>query len=127
MIFGVGTDIIEVQRIKRLIEKNNRFRDRVFTKKEIAYCEKKKNKAHSYAARFAAKEAFFKALGTGWRKGVTFKDVEVRNQPSGKPELVLYGKSKEIAERNQIENIQVSLSHVGDSALSVVILEKQTR
>ncbi|MBD3413449.1 MAG: holo-[acyl-carrier-protein] synthase [Candidatus Aminicenantes bacterium] len=123
MIFGVGTDIIEAQRIKRLLEKNTRFRDRVFTQKEIQYCEKKKNRVHSYAARFAAKEAFFKALGTGWRKGVRFKDVEVVNLPSGKPELVLHGKSKEMTEENQIKNIQVSLSHLGETALSVVILE----
>jgi holo-[acyl-carrier protein] synthase len=124
MIFGVGTDIIEVKRIKRLIEKSTRFRDRVFTQKEIDYCEKKKNKAHSYAARFAAKEAFFKALGTGWRKGVTFKDVEVINQLSGKPEIVLYGKSREMVKRYRIKNIQVSLSHVGETAHSIVILEK---
>ncbi|MFO7981477.1 MAG: holo-ACP synthase [Candidatus Aminicenantes bacterium] len=124
MIFGIGTDIIEVKRIKRLIERSPRFRDRVFTEKEIDYCEKKKNRAPSYAARFAAKEAFFKALGTGWRKGVTFKDVEVINQPSGKPELVLYGKSKEMIKKYHIKNIQVSLSHVGESAHSVVVLEK---
>ncbi len=124
MIFGVGTDIIEVKRIEKLIEKSSRFRDRVFTRKEIEYCERKKNRAYSYAARFAAKEAFFKALGTGWRKGVAFKDVEVINEPSGKPELVLYGKSKEITKKNQIKNIHVSLSHVSEFAHSVVILEK---
>lgn len=124
MIFGVGTDIIEVKRIKKLIEKNTRFRDRVFTRKEIQYCEQKKNRAHSYAARFAAKEAFFKALGTGWRKGVTFKDVEVINQSSGRPGLVLYGKSKEMAKKHHIKNIQVSLSHVSGLAHAVVILEK---
>jgi holo-[acyl-carrier protein] synthase len=124
MIFGIGTDIIEVKRIKKLIEKNTRFRDRVFTQREIQYCEPKKNRVHSYAARFAAKEAFFKALGTGWRKGVTFKDVEVINQPSGKPELVLHGKSKEMAKKYHIKNIQISLSHVNELAHSVVILEK---
>jgi holo-[acyl-carrier protein] synthase len=124
MIFGVGTDIIEVGRIEKLIEKNTRFRDRVFTQGEIEYCEKKKSRAHSYAARFAAKEAFFKALGTGWRQGVTFKDVEVIKKPSGKPELVLTGKSKEMIKKHHIKNIQISLSHVGESAHSVVILEK---
>ncbi|HZX11657.1 MAG TPA: holo-ACP synthase [Acidobacteriota bacterium] len=124
MIFGIGTDIIEVKRIKKFIERSTRFRDRVFTRREINYCEQKKNRAHSYAARFAAKEAFFKALGTGWRKGVTFKDVEVINQPSGKPELVLSGKSKEMIKKQHIKNIQISLSHVGESAHSVVILEK---
>jgi len=124
MIFGIGTDIIEVKRIKRLIEKNPRFRDRIFTQKEIDYCEKKKNRAHSYAARFAAKEAFFKAQGTGWRKGVAFKDVEVINRPSGKPELVLYGKSKEMVKKNHIKNIQISLSHVAETAHAVVIIEK---
>ena len=124
MIFGIGTDLIEVKRIEKLVERSGRFRDRVFTRKEIEYCERKKNKACSYAARFAAKEAFFKALGTGWRKGVAFKDVEVINKPSGKPELVLYGRSKELTEQNHIKNIHVSLSHVSEFAHSVVILEK---
>ncbi len=124
MIFGVGTDIIEVKRIEKLIEKSSRFRDRVFTQRETEYCERKKNRAYSYAARFAAKEAFFKALGTGWRGGVAFKDVEVINKPSGKPELVLYGKSKEFVQRNHIKNMQISLSHVSEFAQSVVILEK---
>jgi len=124
MIVGIGTDIIEVKRIKKLIEKSSRFQDRVFTQGEIEYCERKKNRACSYAARFAAKEAFFKALGTGWRKGVTFKDVEVINKPSGKPDLVLYGRSKELSERYHIKNIYVSLSHVSEFAHSVVILEK---
>jgi len=124
MIFGIGTDLIEVKRIGKLIEKSGRFRDRVFTRREIEYCERKKNKAHSYAARFAAKEAFFKALGTGWRKGVAFKDAEVINEPSGKPELVLYGRSKEISEHYHIKNIHVSLSHVSEYAQSVVVLEK---
>jgi len=124
MIFGIGTDLIEVKRIENLIEKSSRFRDRVFTQREIEYCERKKNRACSYAARFAAKEAFFKALGTGWRKGVAFQDVEVINKPSGKPELVLYGKSKELSEHNHITNIHVSLSHVSEYAHSLVILEK---
>jgi len=124
MIFGIGTDIIEVERIKKQISKGNCFKERIFTLKEIQYCESKKTKAQNYAARFAVKEAFFKAIGTGWRGGLAFNEIEVVNNELGKPEIVLYGKTKEITEQTKVTNIQVSLSHVKDLASAIVILEK---
>ena len=123
MIFGVGTDVIEVERVGRRIEAGDRFRERIFTAGEQAYCEKKRHKAQNYAARFAAKEAFFKALGTGWRGGLTFRDVEIVNDKQGKPDIVLHGKAREIAERHGINRIHVSLSHIRDVASSIVTLE----
>ena len=124
MIIGIGIDIIEVARIERLLTKQNRFQKRIYTEKEIAYCEMKKNNAQNYAARFAAKEAFLKAIGTGWRQGVAFREIEVVNNPQGKPEIFLSGKTKEIADNLGITNIQVSLSHLKDYAIAVVTAEK---
>ena len=124
MIYGVGIDLIEVARVEKQIKAGTRFRDRIFTDKEIAYCENKKNKSQNYTARFAAKEAFFKAIGTGWSGGLTFQDVEILNLESGKPEIVLHGKAKRLTEEQNILNIQVSLSHLKDVAGAVVVLEK---
>ena len=124
MIVGIGTDIIEVARIERLMAGQKRFQKRIFTETEVAYCESKKNKAQNYAARFAAKEAFLKAIGTGWRQGVAFKEIEVVNNPQGKPEIFLSGKAKEIADNLGITNIQISLSHLKDIAIAVVAAEK---
>jgi len=125
MIIGIGTDIIEVIRIERLLTKQKRFQARIFTEKEIAYCESKKNKAQNYAARFAAKEAFLKAIGTGWRKGIAFKEIEVVNNEQGKPELFLSGTAKEYTDNLGITNIQLSLSHLKDLAIAVVTAEKE--
>ncbi len=125
MIIGIGTDIIEVRRIKRLLEKQKRFKERIFTSGEIEYCEHKTNSAQNYAARFAVKEAFLKAIGTGWREGVAFKEIEVVNNEKGKPELVLSGKAKTISEEMETTNIQVSISHLKDLAIGFVILECQ--
>ena len=124
MIYGVGVDLIEVARVAKQIETDNRFKERIFTKKEITYCESKKYKAENYAARFAAKEAFFKALGTGWRDGMVFIEVEIINDELGKPKIFLSGKTKQIAENKGINNIHVSLSHIRDFASSIVTLEK---
>ena len=123
MIFGVGIDLIEVSRIARQVSAGPRFLDRIYTEKEIAYCEGKKNKVQNYAARFAAKEAFLKSIGMGWQKGLAFKDIEVVNNPLGKPELVLSGKSLELAEKHHITGIHVSLTHLKDVAGAVVVLE----
>ncbi|MCJ7682423.1 MAG: holo-ACP synthase, partial [Candidatus Aminicenantes bacterium] len=98
MIYGVGIDMIETARVEKQLLRNERFRDRVFSPFEIEYCESKKNKAQNYAARFAAKEAFMKALGLGWRKGLSFKDIEIRNDDLGKPSIVLYGMARELAD-----------------------------
>jgi holo-[acyl-carrier protein] synthase len=125
MIVGIGTDIIEVARIEKLLAKQTRFQKRIFTEIEIAYCESKKNRAQNYAARFAAKEAFLKAIGTGWRGGVAFKEIEVVNNERGKPEIFLSGTAREFADNLGISNIQVSLSHLKDFAIAVVMAEKE--
>ena len=124
MIFGLGVDIIEVDRIKRQISKGDRFKERIYTSREIAYCEKKKYKSQNYAARFAAKEAFFKAMGMGWRGGLTFKDVEIINDKLGKPAIIVHGKAKQLMTKEGIKHIHVSLSHIKNLATSIVTIEK---
>ncbi len=101
----------------------SRLRERVFTSREIAYAERKANRFERYAARFAAKEAGMKALGTGWRGGVAWQDFEVKNLPSGRPTLEFHGKAKEIAERLGVRNIALSLTHTAEQAMAMVILE----
>ncbi|MCI0496024.1 holo-ACP synthase [candidate division KSB1 bacterium] len=129
MIFGIGIDIIEVARIEKQIEaESNSFVNKIFTDNEVRYCETKiKNKAQNYAARFAAKEAFFKALGTGWRDGLSWKDIEIENDDLGKPSILLTGKSKQIIQENNISTVHVSLSHIREIAVAVVILEMQDK
>ncbi len=100
-----------------------RFRERVFTAAEVAYAESKANRAERYAARFAAKEAGMKALGTGWRNGVTWHDLEVVNLASGRPTLRLQGAAAEIAQRLGVRNISLSLTHTTNQAMALVILE----
>ena len=95
MIYGTGTDIIEVARIQKVMERDIGFRDKIFTPGEIAYCETKKNKFQHYAARFSAKESFLKAIGTGWRFGIRFADIEVYHDELGKPYIRVYGKAEE--------------------------------
>lgn len=123
MIYGIGIDLIEVKRVARLIEGGIRFKERIYTARERAYCDQKRHGSQNYAARFAAKEAFFKALGTGWRGGLTFQDVEILNDERGKPEIVLHNKAREAAERLRISRIHVSLTHIKEMASSVVTLE----
>ena len=122
MIIGIGTDIAEVARIAKSIE-NNSFKEKVFSKAEIVYCEGKVNKAESYAARFAAKEAFFKALGTGWRGGVAFNEVEGVNDELGKPSINVIGTTADLIKDRNIKNIHVSLSHIKEIAMATIILE----
>ncbi len=123
MIFGIGIDTIEVARVAREIVKSNGFKERYFSAGEIAYCEPKYGRARNYAARFAAKEAFFKALGTGYSGGLAFREVEIVNSRSGKPEIVLWGKTKELCRKRSIRSIHVSLTHIKDYASAVVITE----
>ena len=124
MIVGTGIDITEVPRIRQTIEHfGERFLKRVFTEGEIRYCESKVNRAERYAARFAAKEAGMKALGTGWNHGVRWRDVEVVRHPGGRPGVVLHGMAAEIAEKLGVRNICLSLSHTADQAIAQVILE----
>ncbi|MFA4851274.1 MAG: holo-ACP synthase [Bacteroidales bacterium] len=124
MIFGTGIDIIEVDRVEKQIAKSSGFREKIFTEREVEYCESKKNKAQHYAVRFAAKEAFFKAIGTGWRNGMAFNEIEILNNELGKPEVILHGKTKEFTEKQLINNIHVSLSHIKNVVNAIIILEK---
>ncbi|HQH56888.1 MAG TPA: holo-ACP synthase, partial [Candidatus Marinimicrobia bacterium] len=98
MIYGIGIDLIEVERIARQLIGKTHFREKIFSPNEIAYCEEKSNQAEHYAARFAAKEALFKALGTGWRGGLNFAEVEILNDDLGKPAFNFLGKTSQIIE-----------------------------
>jgi holo-[acyl-carrier protein] synthase len=124
MILGAGVDLAEVDRIRQSIERfGERFINRIYTEREIAYVERKANKFERYAARFAAKEAGMKALGTGWRRGIQWKDFEVINLPSGRPTLVLHGEAENIATQLGVKNVQLSLTHTNRDGLAYVIFE----
>ena len=125
MIVGLGIDIAEPDRLRTAVDRyGRRFLERIFTPNEIAYCERKRNKWERYAARFAAKEAAFKALGTGWRRGVRWRDVEVTNLASGQPTLALTGEAEKFARRLGVNHIAVSLTHSDQFVLAQVIFEK---
>ncbi len=124
MIVGIGTDLAEVDRVREAIERHGRrFLDRIYTEAEIAYAERKANRYERYAARFAAKEAGMKAIGTGWKRGVRWRDFEVVNLPSGRPTLRLHGVAAKFAEHLGARNIALSLTHTAQQALAIVILE----
>lgn len=123
MIHGIGTDIVDVPRIKHSFDEyGERFLKRVFTDTEIEYCERfGETRFLHYAARFAAKEAFSKAIKTGMRNGMSFKQVGIKNMPSGEPVIELYA---EMAERWGRHTIHVTLSHTGNIGLAVVVIEE---
>ena len=123
MIYGTGIDIIEVSRIKSVMERDIGFREKIFTPGEIAYCETQKHKYENYAARFSAKEAFLKAIGTGWRFGIRFADIDVYHDEYGKPLIKLTGKAEQLAKDEGISKIHVSLSHLKEMATAIVIVE----
>jgi holo-[acyl-carrier protein] synthase len=124
MIVGVGTDMAEVGRIGRSVERfGERFLARVFTAHERAYAMRKANWAERLAARFAAKEAGLKALGTGLSRGVSWQHLEVANEPSGRPTLRLYSAARDAANAMGVKRISVSLTHTREMAFAVVILE----
>jgi holo-[acyl-carrier protein] synthase len=124
MIVGTGVDLAEVPRIRASIERyGQRFIERIYTPGEIAYVERKAKKYERYAARFAAKEAGMKAIGTGWRRGVRWKDFEVANLPTGRPTLRLHGVAAQVALRLGVQNISLSLTHTAETAMAQVILE----
>jgi len=125
MIVGTGVDLCEVPRIKKAIlaPHGRRLIERVYTPREIAYAERRANRYERYAARFAAKEAGMKALGTGWRGGIAWQDLEVVNQPSGRHTLVFHGKAAERAEKLGVRNVALSLTHTAEQAMAMVILE----
>jgi holo-[acyl-carrier protein] synthase len=124
MTSGVGIDMIEVERIAGSIDREGGFREMVFSATEIAYCESKKNKFEHYAARFAAKEAFFKALGTGWAENTLFCEVTIINNQEGKPGITLTGTTLKTVNEMGVKKILVSLSHLKTIASAVVIIEK---
>jgi len=124
MIVGTGVDLAEVPRIRASIERYGaRFVQRIYTPSEIAYVERKANKYERYAARFAAKEAGMKAIGTGWRHGVTWKDFEVTNLPSGKPTLAFHGVAAAVAAQLGVKSVALSLTHTSELGMAHVILE----
>lgn len=125
MVVGLGTDLIEVHRISQSIQRfGDRFLTRIFTPREIAYCTRKKKSAtESFAARFAAKEAGAKALGTGISHGVTWLEIEVTREPTGKPTLALHGRAALRAHNLGVKHTSISLTHTADTALAVVVLE----
>ena len=120
----MGTDIIEVQRIEEKLARTKGLKTRLFTETEIAYCESKHRPAQHFAARFAAKEAFLKAMGTGWSNGHKFSEIEIVNNAQGKPELFVHGSVDEFCRTHGIAGMQVSMSHIQNLAKAVVVLEK---
>lgn len=122
MILGIGTDIIEVKRIEKALQ-NEALKVKAFTEREIDYCEKDKS-YQSFAARAAAKEAFFKALGTGWRDKMEITEVEILNDELGKPAVSLHGEALRVFKEKGGVHIHVSLSHIKEHAVAFVIIEK---
>jgi holo-[acyl-carrier protein] synthase len=124
MVLGLGTDLIEIERVQHSIDQfGERFLHRVFTEGEIVFCLKKKQSAESFAARFAAKEAGAKALGTGISRGVSWKEIEVRREPGERPTLHFSGRAEERAQAMGVRNVQLSLTHSREVAMAMVIVE----
>jgi holo-[acyl-carrier protein] synthase len=124
MIIGTGVDIAEVPRIRQTIERfGDRFLQRIFTDGEIRYCEQRAHRFESYAARFAAKEAGMKALGTGWSRGVRWRDIEVVRPTGQRPTIQFHGEAAAIASKLGTKNVALSLTHTVEQALAHVILE----
>jgi len=124
MVVGVGTDLVEIARIQQSVARfGDRFLHRIFTPHEIAYCQRKKNAAESLAARFAAKEAGAKALGTGISRGISWLELEVVREPGSRPILQLTGRAAARARSLGITRVSLSLTHSRDTALAVVVME----
>ncbi len=124
MILGVGTDLAEVDRIRNSVARfGERFLNRVYTSRERDYSLSKANSSERLAARFAAKEAGMKAIGTGWRRGVTWRDFEVINEPSGRPTLQMSGVALQVASNMGVARISLSLTHTATLAFATVLLE----
>ena len=126
MILGTGIDLVHVSRIEEALNRlGSRFRDRIFTEKEIQYCESKVSRYESYAARFAAKEAAMKALGTGWSSGIGWREVEVVSPDNGQPSMRLTGNALRRFEELGASIVHVSISHSDDLAIAQVIIESE--
>lgn len=124
MIVGLGLDVAEIDRIEAAVVRHGApFIERLFTPAEAAYCQRYKSPYERYAGRFAAKEAAMKALGTGWARGVRWRDLEVVREPSGKPTLQLHGVAGQIAESLGVKHIALTITHSGNLAIAQVIFE----
>ena len=124
MVVGIGLDLAEVDRIEAAIAKHGeRFLTRVYTEAERKYCESKPNKFERFAGRFAAKEAAMKAIGTGWKRGVAWREFEVMRAPSGQPIMMFHGKAAEIAHALGVKKALVTITHSEKSAIAQVLLE----
>ena len=125
MIYGIGVDLVNIERIEMVIDRwDKRFTDRVFTPQEIAFCSKRTFPPQSYALRFAAKEAFSKAIGLGMKKGLRWKDIEVFHSSAGRPCLRLHGRASELCRERKIVCSHLSLSDEEDYGIAMVVLEK---
>lgn len=123
-IIGIGTDIIECLRIAQMIERHgDLFINRVYTAYEIQYCQTRKQSTQHYAGRWAAKEAILKALGTGWRKGISLRDIEVRNEPGGRPVVALRGGARDVVEQLGITEMLISISHCRSHATAYALAQ----
>jgi holo-[acyl-carrier protein] synthase len=120
-IIGIGIDIVEVSRIKSAIAKQKKFLERIYSNQEIRLSDRGKFRYEELAGRFAVKEAILKAIKTGWRRGIKFKDIIVLNEKSGAPYVTLHGKAKEIADSLGVKNVFVSISHTKDLAVGLAI------
>jgi holo-[acyl-carrier protein] synthase len=124
MIIGSGIDMVEIRRIQHAVDRyGSRFLDRVFTRDEQAYCLRKRNSAESFAARFAAKEAGAKALGTGISFGVSWLEIEVIREPSGRPTLQFHGRAAQISARLGFARAALSITHTAELAVASVVIE----
>lgn len=123
MVIGIGIDIIEIDRIKDSVEKfGDRFLNKIYTQKELDYCLKKKYKYQHLAARFAAKEAVYKALATGWNEDVSWQNIEISNEPNGMPIVTLQGKLKKFLHKGK--DLKISMSHSRDYVACMAIIYK---
>jgi len=121
-VLGIGTDIVECLRIAQMIERHGElFITRVYTEHEIEYCQCRKQVTQHFAGRWAAKEAVLKALGTGWRRGISWRDVEIRNDPSGKPTVALRGGARDMVEELEITQMLISISHCRSHATAYAL------
>ena len=123
MTFGIGTDIIDTRRVEKMVARGRQCLETIFTEKDMDHCETKARNSELYAARYAAKEATLKALGTGWRGGLAYSDIEIINNELGKPQVFVRGEVKIYFDRHQIRQTSISLSHTKELAIAVVILE----
>jgi holo-[acyl-carrier protein] synthase len=126
MIFGIGVDLIKIPRIAAVLERfGDRFKERIYTPQEISYCQARGHSANNYALRFAAKEAFSKALGVGLRRnGIRWREVEVVSAPTGRPDLRVSGRAAQLCAENGIQGMFVSLTDEGEFGIAVVVLER---